>query len=130
MATPITTTATTTTTFGWCAAESGAADAPHVFGFAALYRAWQACRRGKFFNSIDRRPPCDPRHACPDGASHMLWLARQLLEHGRLHGGLKRRQVQAVGPGRTPAAAPQSAAGTSAPTHTAPGAPAPHIARF
>ena len=60
----------------------------------------------------------------------MLWLARQLLEHGRLHGGLKRRQVQAVGPGRTPAAAPQSAAGTSAPTHTAPGAPAPHIARF
>lgn len=207
MATPTTTTATTTTTFGWCAAESGAAHAPHVFGFAALYRAWQACRRGKrgtrkaqryeiglldrlvdtrealqkhawrpsrttrfvtlqpkpreilaadfgdrvvhhllvpwferlyepvfihdsyanrkgkgthaavqrlqgfvrsqrsahylqldianFFNNIDRcalfgllqarvqrdlrRPPCDPRHACPDEAHHMLWLARQLL---------------------------------------------------
>lgn len=32
--------------------------------------------------------------------------------------------------GSTAAAAPQSAAGTSAPFHTAPGAPAPHIARF
>lgn len=45
MATPTTTTAATTTTFVSCAAESDTA--PAVFGFAALYRAWQACRRGK-----------------------------------------------------------------------------------
>lgn len=31
--------------FGWCAAESDAA--ARVFGFAALYQAWLACRRGK-----------------------------------------------------------------------------------
>ena len=42
---PTTTTATTTTPFGSCAAESDAC--AHPFGFAALYRAWQACRRGK-----------------------------------------------------------------------------------
>ena len=51
MATPTTTTATTTTTFAWCARESDAPPvppcAPPVFGFVALYRAWQACRRGK-----------------------------------------------------------------------------------
>jgi hypothetical protein len=44
MATPTTTTATTPTTFVSCAAES---DAAPPFGFAALYRAWRACRRGK-----------------------------------------------------------------------------------
>ena len=47
MATPTTTTATTVTTFGSCAVESDEAHAAYVFGFAALYRAWQACRRGK-----------------------------------------------------------------------------------
>ena len=40
------TTVTTTTTFGWCARESDDAS-NSVFGFAALYQAWQACRRGK-----------------------------------------------------------------------------------
>ncbi len=44
-----TTTATTTTAFASCAAESDPARAAagHPFGFAALYRAWLACRRGK-----------------------------------------------------------------------------------
>ncbi len=46
MATP-TTTATTVFPFVSCAAESDGAHAAHVFGFAALYRAWRACRRGK-----------------------------------------------------------------------------------
>ncbi|MBI4740916.1 MAG: RNA-directed DNA polymerase [Betaproteobacteria bacterium] len=49
MATSTTTTATTTTAFASCAAESdpARAAAEHPFGFAALYRAWLACRRGK-----------------------------------------------------------------------------------
>ena len=46
MATPTTTTVATTTTFASCAPESDDARAP-VFGFAPLYQAWQACRRGK-----------------------------------------------------------------------------------
>jgi RNA-directed DNA polymerase len=44
MATTTTTIRATTTTFVSCAAESGRADA---FSFAALYRAYQACRRRK-----------------------------------------------------------------------------------